>query len=86
MKKHKIESLYLAVSLADRYLAFISAQCQKCPNLVTLAVICVLLAAKLEEPVSPSFDEMLDLIDCQSNLKLSKKDLIDLEESILRAL
>ena len=48
MKQYKIETLYLAVSLADRYLVYIAFTEKEPPCLVTLAVTCVLLAAKLE--------------------------------------
>ena len=48
IKQYKIETLYLAVSLADRYLVYIAFSDKKAPCIVTLAVTCVLIAAKIE--------------------------------------
>ena len=48
IKQYKIETLYLAVSLADRYLVYIALSEKEPPCLVTLAVTCILLAAKIE--------------------------------------
>ena len=45
-KEYKVETLHLAVSIADRYLAAI--QNAPRPNLVHLATVAVLMAAKLE--------------------------------------
>ena len=47
-KEYKIETLYLAVSLADRYLVNITFSELQMPSLVTLAVTCIFIAAKLE--------------------------------------
>ena len=48
MKGYKIETLFLAVNLADRYLVYVSFSEAEVPCLIALAVTCVLLAAKLE--------------------------------------
>ena len=48
LKEYKLETLYLAVSLADRYLVNIAIKGQPSPNLIALAVTSILLAAKLE--------------------------------------
>lgn len=48
LKEYKLETLYLSVSLADRYLVNIAVQGKPAPCLITLAVVCVLIAAKLE--------------------------------------
>lgn len=48
VKEYKIETLYLAVSLADRYLVNIAVLGKVAPCLITLAVSCILMAAKLE--------------------------------------
>ena len=48
LKQYKIETLYLAVSIADRYLVNIAVQCKEAPCLITLAVVSLLMAAKLE--------------------------------------
>ena len=48
VKDYKIETLHLAVSIADRYLVHLSIETNEPPCLVTLAVIALLMAAKLE--------------------------------------
>ena len=47
-KGYKIDTLFLAVSIADRYLVNMAVEGQKAPCLVTLGVTCLLMAAKLE--------------------------------------
>lgn len=47
-KQYKEETLYLAASLADRYLVNLAVKGEKAPCLITLAVISTLMAAKLE--------------------------------------
>lgn len=47
-KEYKEETLFLAASLADRYLVNLAVKGEKAPCLITLAVICTLMAAKLE--------------------------------------
>ena len=47
-KQYRLETLYLAVSLSDRYLVNLAINNRAAPNLVTLAVVVVLIAAKIE--------------------------------------
>ena len=61
-KSYKIETLYLAVSLADRYLVYNAFNKNETPCFLTLAVACILLAAKIEEPIAPSFIRMINII------------------------
>ena len=51
LKNYKEETLYLACSLADRYLAILTILELPSPCLIKLAFVCILMAAKLEEPV-----------------------------------
>ena len=51
IKNYKEETLYLACNLADRYLALLALNQKPSPCLIGLAFVCILLAAKLEEPV-----------------------------------
>lgn len=62
IKEYKIETLFQAVSLADRYLVYISVCSNETPCLATLAVTSLLMAAKLEQPISPSFTRMINLL------------------------
>ena len=47
--RYTIETLFLAVSIADRYLIHTVAAMKETPCMVTLAIASILLAAKLEQ-------------------------------------
>ena len=46
----------------------------------------MLMAAKLEQPISPSFNRMLALLPSAEQTRITKQDLVNLEEKILIAL
>ena len=48
LKEYKVETLYLAVSFADRYLVNVAVKKEQAPNLIQLAVVSLLMAAKME--------------------------------------
>ena len=54
--------------------------------MVKLATICVLMSAKLEQPISPSFNRMISLLDDDEKTRITKQDLIDLEADIMNRL
>ena len=62
LKQYKVETLYLAVSIADKYLVNIAVQGNQAPCLITLAVTSLLMGAKIEQPISPSFSRMISLM------------------------
>ena len=80
MKDYKLETIFIAVSLADRYLVNIAIKGDPAPCLIPLAVVCVLMAAKLEQPVSPNFNRLIHLLHENHQIRLKKQDLIDMEE------
>ena len=51
--------------------------------MVILGVTSLLLAVKIEEPISPSFERMVNLLRKYDIMSISKQDLIDLEEQII---
>jgi len=59
---YKQETMHLAGNIADRYLACLARSGKKAPNLNELAVITLLMAAKIEQPISPSFNRMINLL------------------------
>ena len=80
-KEYKVETLHLAGSIADRYLKIVlSSNDQPIPNLFALAATCMLMAAKLEQPISPSFNRMVALLPSHTQKRVTKQDLIKLEE------
>ena len=62
IKKYRTETLYQAVNLADRYLARFLVNGQEALCMMTLAVTCLLIAAKLGEALAPSFNRMVNIL------------------------
>lgn len=60
VKSYGEDTFYLAVSLADRYLTVLATQQKKAPNLIQLATVCLLLAAKMYQHMNPCFDMMIE--------------------------
>ena len=85
-KGYKIDTLMLAVSIADRYLVNLAVGGQKAPCLAILATTVLLIAVKLEEPIAPCFNLMISLLPSPQKYIITRQMLIDLEEKILRAL
>ena len=56
-------TLHMAVSIADRYLAYLSKRGEEAPLLSHLTVICLLLSAKLNEPMIPAYENMVNTIN-----------------------
>lgn len=63
LKDYKTETIYLAISLADRFLINLSIKNEQAPCLISLAVICSLMAAKLEQPISPCFGNIIYVLE-----------------------
>jgi hypothetical protein len=61
-KSYRTETLFLAYSIGDRVLRNYMKKDMREPNLVHLATISLLLAAKMEQPMFPSFERMISLI------------------------
>jgi hypothetical protein len=51
-----------------------------------LAVTCLLLAAKLEQPIQPSFNRMINMLPDSERKGISRDTLIDLEFQVLVSL
>ena len=83
IKEYKIETMFAAMSIADRYLEKLALAQIKAPCLVTLGITSLLMAVKIEEPISPSFERMINLLKKYDITSISKQDLIDLEEQII---
>lgn len=86
LKAYKEETFYLACSLADRYLVNVAVKGQKAPCLIRLAIVCTLMSAKLEQPISPSFSRMIRLVEDEWHISVEKKDLTLLEEQVIKTL
>ena len=62
LKGYRLETLYLAVSIADRYLNQLFQRDLQAPNLVTLSITALMLAAKLNQSLKPSFNLTVSLL------------------------
>jgi hypothetical protein len=82
-KEYKIETLFIAVNIFDRYLANIGHWTFPRDQVCLLATISILIAAKLEQPISPSFLRMIGLLTEEEQRQVSKGALIELEARIL---
>lgn len=45
-----------------------------------------MIAAKLEEPIQPSFNRMVRLAEIEWNFEITKKELAELEAQVIRTL
>ena len=77
--------MFLAVSLFDSYLTK-EKEDKRVTCLGSLAVSCLLIAAKLEEPKTPSFDNMCKLLESLDLVKITKATLNEIESKVLLAL
>ena len=85
IKEYRIETLFLAVNLLDSYLNKVKGD-KRITCLGSLAVGCLLISAKVEEPITPNFYNMSRLLERLDLVKITKDALIDIESKILRAL
>jgi len=83
---YKPETMHLAGNIADRYLLKLAECGKRAPPMAVLATVAILIAAKLEQPISPSFNRMIKLLPKSQQLQVEKQDLIDLEEQIMKTL
>ena len=74
------------MSVADRYLVNLLVKQKPPPCLTSLAVICTLLGAKIEQPMHPSFNIMLKLLKETQNVTIDKKVILKMEMEILKSL
>ena len=62
LKEYKLDTLFLAVNITDRYLVKAKLN-DRIVCFGSLAICCLLIAAKLIEPISPNFNNMCRLLD-----------------------
>ena len=87
MKGYRHETLYLAVNIADRYLAMLAVLHQETPSLIELGVISVMLAAKANEHLTPSFYNIIKIINSQQKRKLLfRSNILAIERKVLTSL
>jgi len=75
-KGYKPETLFVAAAIFDHYIMMVNVKDFKPSQVLHLAVISVLMAAKLEQPISPSFNRMINLLPDEERKYVSKTQLI----------
>jgi len=82
-KDYKEETLFIAAAIFDRYINIVGVNNFPKNKIVHLSTIAVLMSAKLEQPISPSFTRMINLLNAEEKKVVTKQSLIDLEADIL---
>ena len=82
IKGYKVETLFLATNLLDRYLANVKKD-ERVLCLGSLTVCCLLIATKAEEPKTPSYGNMCRLLEKNKVVTISKKSLYAIEREVL---
>lgn len=75
--------MFVAANIFDRYLAEIDASMFDEIKIVIIVTTCMLIAAKLEQPIAPSFEKMVSLLAEPEKKHITRQKIIDLEASIL---
>jgi hypothetical protein len=78
-KDYKPETLFIAAGILDRYLYMIGAHNFPKAQMVCLATVCVLMSAKIEQPISPSFNRLIGMLTPEEQKYVTKPGLIELE-------
>ena len=86
IKGYRELTLFSAVNIADHYLKRVSQRGQAAPNIITLGVSSLLLAAKTNESIGPNLKNMVYLINQKCPGQMTLTDLIAQERDILRTL
>lgn len=84
-KSYRLETLFLAANILDRVLAKDFKMVSK-PSMILYVVTSLILAAKIEQPMTPSISRMLSLLSESEKLHASKEEVITLEEDIIKML
>ena len=83
---YKLETLFLAVSIADRYLIYLANRSTEAPCLVLLGFTSMMLAAKLEQSIVPCFEMMYHFLVESHGIGVSYEKFLKLELEVLKAL
>ena len=71
-KGYRHDTLFVAMGILDRYVMIVGAKNIMNSQLAALATISVLLAAKFEQPVSPSYLRMIQLLTLDEQKLVTK--------------
>lgn len=83
LRKWKIETLFIACNIFDRYLALVGHWNFPVEHIMSLACVSLLMSAKVEEDTSPNFYNMTLLFTHLERQGMTRDKLIELEEDII---
>jgi len=81
-KGYRKETHFLAVSIFDRFLA-IHHQWMERDQLPLLVTTATIMAAKMEQPMTPSIKRMIKLLSLEEQSLVDKEGVIQLEQRVL---
>ena len=84
-KQYRQETLHLAINIFDRIM-MLNLKVVKPEQLPIYIVACTILAAKLEQPMTPSISIMIRLLPDKEQNIVTKERVILLEEQIVKKL
>lgn len=85
-RQYEIDTLFMAINVMDRYLSSLGHWNFPQDKIDLLACSCLLIAAKLEQPQVPNYQNMIyayDDLKGQEDSTLTKADIKQMEEKIL---
>ena len=86
IKQYTLETLFLACSIIDRFMKKLVEMNSEAPHLVLLGTVGLMIAAKMNEHVMPSFELTIDILPPSLQKKVSEKKMRELEIKILQVL
>ena len=85
-KSYKLETFFLAVNIADRFLQALARQGSEAPSHVLLALTAIMIAGKSNESLRPSYEYTASVLPDLLREKVSLQQFINLEIRILNLL
>lgn len=82
-KEYKNETIFMAANIFDRYLQHVGHWQFPVKQVVSLFTVSMLLAAKIEQPIQPSYNRMIKLLNKKEKQMVTKEELEDLEFEII---
>ena len=86
LKGYREETLYIAISLADKVLKHYAESGKEAPSLIHLGIVCVLISAKLNQPKQPCLMNLVLLVNQWYRDLVSAPELLKLELEVITAL
>ena len=83
---YKLDTFFLASAIADHFLEQLYKQNRRAPNLITLSISCLFIAAKMEQPICPILANFVTVMRQRHEVEITREAVIELEARILTEL